>query len=231
MVCDPGHPDVSGEPSCGVSPVKPAQPTITLSLTVSDLTTPAPLKGHPVKACARDDGDCGAPLATETTDAAGKVSVTVPSGTDGFDGYAMITGDNVVPELLFPSPPVTMDAEFFTGVATPNSLNLLSIIYGTTIDPSRGAVAAVMSDCDGKSVGLTLDVGSADGCTVIGYAENQLPSADAKATDASGVGFALNIPPGRPTLVSRDGNGAVLGRTEILVKPSTLTAVSLRPTP
>ena len=60
---------------------------ITFSATIADLLTEDPYIGAAVKACQRTDLDCIKPISSAVTDETGLVSLTVPVGTSGFDGF------------------------------------------------------------------------------------------------------------------------------------------------
>ncbi len=79
--------------------------TVTRMMTRGDGT---PLPALIVSVCAAEDTRCEYPLATTSTDAAGRFSVEVSSG---FDGYYQITGADIDPTLLYLPPYVTSSTD------------------------------------------------------------------------------------------------------------------------
>ena len=219
-------------PACGVVLPPPVAGQAKLTLNVLQLPNNSPASGLTVKACARADTSCSQPLQTTTTNGSGIATLTLSTGQSGFDGYAEISSGQLVPELLFISTPVTKDMTFTTWVASPNTLNLVSTIYGVAIDMSRGAVAGLLSDCAQQLTGLNMWIASADGCSVLGYGQNGLPSKTATETDSTGIAYGFNIPVGDTEVRSRlSASHALVGSTTVFVRAGALSAVAFDPTP
>jgi len=108
-------------------------------------------------------------------------------------------------------------------------------------DPTYGGVLFFAHDCvpalgvgEGAGVHVTVDPANAtDATNPVGYV-NQGIQFDPTATSTFpyGVGFILNVPPGRVTLTAtREATQQFIGRTQIWVRADASTVVDLAPTP
>jgi hypothetical protein len=199
---------------------------ITFSANIVDLLSENPYSGALVKACKKLDLDCADPLDMNMTDATGLVSLTVPAGSVGFDGYLEITGgDNgtnadagaspIFPALYYPVPPIVSPGwrgrlQFISA----SDLSLLAVFVTVDIDPARGHFAANASDCNFSNAGgvsFTADAVTANpnDMKIKGfYFINGVPNIHATETDAlTSIGGFVNLPPGS-TLISATSSAA-----------------------
>jgi hypothetical protein len=209
------------------------------------VTTEEPFVGAAVKACAKLDYACANPLDTATADANGLVTLTVPGGLSGFDGYLEVNGGQVAgsgaavfPSLWYPIPFIVADGwRGRTLLLSADEYVGLAAATGTTLDPTRGHVALNAVDCAyGPAADVTFSVDVADAQTVVFYLVNGVPVTTATATDQSGLAAFANLPTmGSPTrlTVVRASAGAAAGKSmgslTFVIRPGTLTTSSSFP--
>jgi protocatechuate 3,4-dioxygenase beta subunit len=114
-----------------------------------------------------------------------------------------------------------------------SALSALGASVGATLDPSRGVLAGTLTDCDNKpAAGVVFDVEQADEQTSSYYFQNGLPSVGRTATDEGGTAGFVNVPAGLVTVTTKlERTNQRIGSRTLLVRPGTLTAFSLPPTP
>jgi hypothetical protein len=227
-----------------VWPKPPASGMVTFSVTFVDFSAEEPFVGALVKACDKLDYSCVAPRAQSMTDGSGLVSLTVPSGLNGFDGYLDITGGTVAstgaaafPTIWYPLPFVIADGwRGRTQILNADEFSQTAMVTGGTIDPTRGHFAINAVDCDmsaAAKVSFTVDI--ADAQTVSYYLVMGVPETSQTATDASGVGAFLNLPTNGPARLaavhafSGLANGKSMGTLSFVIRPGTLTTGSSFP--
>jgi glyoxylate utilization-related uncharacterized protein len=86
-------------------------------------------------------------------------------------------------------------------------------------------------DCRGKpAAGLTLSATQADDRTVGYVIQGGLPSRTAGATDDSGTGGFVNIPPGNAVVTSTmASNNRLIGTVAVQTRPGYITMVLVMP--
>jgi hypothetical protein len=217
--------------------------TITFSVTFVDFTSESPFVGAMVKACAKLDFMCSTPHSTGTTDATGLVTLTVPAGLAGFDGYLDVTGGKlggtggaIFPSLWYPIPFVVADGwRGRTQILSAEEFNLLTLVTGKQLDSTRGHFAATATDCDfGVAPGVSFVADGADPASQPFYIVGSGPAATATETDTSGIGGFINLPatPARLLVVrafSGMAGGKTMGTTTFILRPGALTFASLFP--
>jgi hypothetical protein len=215
---------------------------ITFSVTVVDLLSEQPYAGATVKACQRIDLLCANPLDETTADATGLVSLTVPSGSIGFDGYLDITGgDNgagstIFPAMWYPVPPVIAGGWRGTvQFVSTADLPILGAATGAEIDPTRGHFAANADDCNfSPAGGVSFTADSADDKTKSFYFLQGLPNISATATDpANPIGGFVNLP-AKLVLIrafSAIAGGKKMGEASYGIRAATFTTSSFPPAP
>ncbi len=233
-------------------PNPPAAAKITFSVTFVDFSSEEPFVGSVVKACDKLDYTCSSPIDQSTTDTTGLVTLSVPPGLAGFDGYLDVTGGEVAntgsdaggdagvsvlfPSIWYPVPFVVADGwRGRTLLISEGEAVAITAATGTSPDPMRGHVLLNAADClftPAPGVSFTLD--SADSQTVSYYLIGGVPVTSAKATDASGIGAFLNVPttaPDRLVVASAFSSGAdkSMGSLTFIVRPGTVTTSSLFP--
>lgn len=226
--------------ACLAGPIEwPAAPAATADVTFvfKDFMQLTPLEGATVNVCARYDFACAAPLDSDTTDADGLVTLTLPTAGWGFDGRIESAKDTYLPLVWMAWPPV---AEPFAEprllrMASVGTANLMGTLVQATLDPTRGHITPVALDCDGTpAAGLLIEAGGglAEDSKKV-YVEGQVPSLTATATDETGAALGVNLVPGWWPLyaVVDPEDGPEYGRAMVLVKPGAVTAVQLAPEP
>jgi hypothetical protein len=236
-----------------VWPRPPPARTLTFSVTFVNFSAQAPYVGSTVKACDKMDLTCASPLDSAITDATGTVTVTVPAGLSGFDGYLDVTGGlaganaAVFPALWYPVPFVVADG--WRGTATlleADEFELLAMAVSTTADASRGAIAVNAVDCAFRpAAGVSFVVDAADSSTTGYYLWGGVPVPTATATDGSGIASFLNVPTTASPMgddatvaiprqvvvraVSLAAGGKSLGSLTLVVRPGAETTASSFP--
>lgn len=190
--------------------------------------------GFVVKACPKSDTTCAKPDATATTDAQGKLALTLPLGPNGYDGFGEITGSGYLTTLLYLSRPIIPDpstVSYFL-VATEAAVGLFAQGAGVQVDPAKGQVVVWTHGCDGKLTGgvsLELD-GGATG--TLAYLNDAAVSTSAKETDSKGIAYVFNAEPGALGVTARRlATGEVFGKTTVQLRAKTATALYFHPTP
>lgn len=229
-----GGAGMAGYTTCGVVAKVPAAATAKVTLTFTDFLSMSGVAGLTVKVCGGQDVACANPLDTQTTDATGKATLTVPTPAPaGFTGYFEATGGSIATLLAYMSNPITANTSSFYLTLSSALLPQLAGAAGTQLDPTRGSAVTLIRDCaNSPAAGLTWAASAADAKTTIGYTANNLPSPSATATDATGTAYALNIPVGTTTLSTFDeGNKIKLGEVDALIRAGAVTEIYFEPTP
>jgi hypothetical protein len=219
----------------------------TFSVTIVDLLSENPYAGALVKACNKFDALCASPIDQQMTDGEGLVSLTVPAGSSGFNGYLDITGGDkgggangapspIFPALSYPVPPIISPGwrgrlQFVSAADLP----VLGALTKAEIDPTRGHFAANALDCNLTAAGgVSFSADTADDKTRSFYFVNGLPSISGTATDPqSAIGGFVNLPGGRLVLITAmtvEG-GKKVGSLTFHIRPGSFTTTSFPPTP
>jgi hypothetical protein len=210
---------------------------IDVTVTVLDSTTRVPIKGVAIKACTRGDAMCSSPVDTKTTDAGGEATLTIPvPGHLGFEGYFDLTSPAILHNLYFLGYPLTAPNGQVSVLAVSQSsfTSLVSVLKGVTIDSvGRGTVAVAASDCLLLGApGVSFSATGTDGQTTLAYLQGGILSTTATATDASGLAFYLNAPPGQFAIdATPQPIGRVSSRVSVFVEPGAISFVQALPTP
>jgi hypothetical protein len=234
--------------SCLDSPVvwpkPPAVGSITFSVTFVTFTSEQPFVGETVKACDKLDYTCSRPIRMATSDDMGLVTLTVPAGLSGFDGYLDVSGGKVAgtgapafPSIWYPVPFVVADGwRGRTQLLSTDEVKFITAATGGTPDPSRAQVAVNAVDCDfAPAAGVSFAVDLADAATVTYYLVGDVPVTTATKTDQTGIGAFLNLPtvaPAGPAVVkaiSGAAGGKPMGSLTFILRPGTLTTSSMFP--
>jgi hypothetical protein len=213
----------------------PGTVTVELNVTAETIQGGSPIEGITVKACAKADTTCVAPLATALTGANGEVSIEVPvTPTAGFDGYFDLSGPDIPPSLVFVHPPPFEDIP-------PGALTVPLIDNPTLgflgnlidLDPARGHVALVGLDCaQAEASGLSFACDTADASSSPLYVQNGIPSLVATSTDDTGVGAIFNVVAGPANVTASVASSSTqTGSIAIFTRAGTFTYATLPPTP
>lgn len=207
---------VSGAFACIAAPTPFARSesaSVTLRVRLVDPATASAWAGASVKACHRDDATCAVALGEATTVADGLVTLVLPAGRRGFDGYLEITGSGLQSTLAHIDPPLRVDAASAVDLAVParDALAAAAAAAGVTFDPELAHARAVMLDCDGlpaEAVGIFFEGGFIGGVTKTWYAD--APSG-VLATQAGGLAGGFNLMAGS-TVVNGNVRALTKGR-------------------
>lgn len=203
------------------------------TMVAADYLTKAPITGMHVKGCDKADLECKTPLFEGDTDATGAVTVKFTATAAGFGGYIEATGGGVAPTLLYFNPPLKvtsatpppMNQPFMTSA----TLSGFAQMFGVTLDPEAGHVAAAAKDCRlWGAHGLTVTSSASGAGTKTIYAKDGIPDAAATATDDTGAAGLFNLPPGEVTFTATNAGGAV-GKVTINVRKGFLHQVGIAP--
>jgi hypothetical protein len=234
--------------ACLNSPIVWPKPNVlgnvTFSITFVSFTSEQPFEGANVKACSKLDFSCSTPLATTTSDATGLVTVTVPVGLSGFDGYLDVTGGKVggtgaavFPAIWYPVPYVIADGwRGRTQLPSTDEFGELTMASGTQLTATRGHIAVNAGDCAfTPAAGVSFTATPIDQATVPYYLVGGVPATTATATDSSGVAAFVNLPTmstaGLAVVSATAGQaqGKSMGSLTFIVRPGTLTTSGLFP--
>lgn len=224
-----------GAMMCDTVVPPPSAAMVDVTITALDPLSGTGTANLTVKACAKADTTCAAPLDTTTTNAQGQATVTVPTGAAGFDGFLEVTGAQVKASLVFGSVPIVQNESLSIVAISSFLFSQLAQQYGVMPDPQKGHIAAVLYECSAVGAWDNAAQGAVLGCTPapgdIGYTNGMLPAPNATSTDASGAAVAVNVDPGTATVTNTDPMGNVIGTAQVLVRADTITQVALGSTP
>lgn len=192
--------------------------------TTVDINTLAPLAG--VTVAAFRTGEATA-LATATSDSGGNYAITAPSGGTPIDGYLQASVSGHLDTYYYAAAPVAADATAAQiALITQANLDAGTAAVGVTQSAANGAMLVRVADCNGLPLtGATI---STTPSGEIRYSANSQPSTTATMTDASGVAFIYNVPPGTVTVDAMLGTRAL--RTRIVgVHADAGTVTGVRP--
>jgi hypothetical protein len=199
---------------------------------------PVPAAGLTVNVCAKTDAPCASPEDTATTDESGGVSLTVPAGPSGFDGYFDVTGPSgdggtILETLVFSGQPVVADGYGpTTNVMTAAALQQSVAALGT-LDPTRAQVLVADEACRSTpAFGASLAVSSADGATKVGYvgASGIVAGASTFPVNDEALAYVVNVPGGATTLTTTYG-GQMVNELDVVLRPDVLVSVYLVASP
>jgi len=216
------------EPRWSCLGTTPEPPAVTdefdVTFTVQHLVSQKALPGVKVRLCLKLDVACTNSVSGEQqTDESGKVTFKIRAG---FDGYARIEGDAIIPGLFFFNPPLARDLpSVLISIGSQDVIALLAQQAGAVQSADRGLALLSVRDCKGApGEGVQLSTGAADPKAVLFYSEQGLPSSSAKQTDSSGYGGLLNAAPGTLTFSATVAStGQRVGQTTLLVQSGAIT--------
>jgi hypothetical protein len=207
---------------------------IALTLVGLNSTSPA---GVSVEACNQGDDSCSSPFSKGTSNAAGVAQLSLPApGLCGFQGLFELSSPSIEPTVFDLSFPLSARHAQVTAFVLSQS-GFAQTLSGVSIipDPARGHVWIMALDClqlFAPNVTVVADGLGSDPEVREMYFESGAPSPTAKATDASGMAFFYNVPPGPLTLhVIPNDTGAVSSTVRVFVQAGMISEVEALPTP
>ncbi|HEU4404730.1 MAG TPA: hypothetical protein VFS43_05505 [Polyangiaceae bacterium] len=201
------------------------------------------LPGVPVQLCAVGDIECTQPIDRRETDAGGRVEFRVETN---YRVYFQYWAPGILPAVLHSDAAYRREGSTLVveplaaGVTDYDAFGLpldvvatLASAVGETLAPDRGSAFVRVLGCEpgAPSAGVSVEAeAGADGARVY-YDRGGTPVA-ADATNASGLAFLLNLPPGLVTIRAKvRRTGQALGERTVIIRAATMTALTLGPTP
>jgi hypothetical protein len=232
-ICTANRCELPGPWSCLNHVTWPAggatNPTVTALMV--DLITSQPVAGLTAKVCHKLDTACESPLRADlVSDSAGRMTLSVPSG---FDGYLESTSADIMPFLYFFYPPVTADREVpAVPILRAAAMSTFANLVGSELMADRGHFLARVYNCLGQTAeGVSLSSPEGDSTTLPFYMIKGIPSAKVSTTDSSGNGGLLNLRPGTATLMGKLDNGDSTGLLSATIRPGRITYTAMVPAP
>jgi hypothetical protein len=136
--------------------------------------------------------------------------------------------------LWFFNPPIVADWLEPAALSLIPTVALPSILRaaGADFDPMSGIFVLTAMDCDhAPAAGVTYEMPNGSGRSLRLYMEGGVLSGARSATDASGVGGFVGVPPGFADVAAYTPDGALIGGIGVLSAPFTVTYSGLVPTP
>lgn len=233
-----------------VAPGGPKVGPADVTMRLTDYSSRQPVPGLQVSACGAAQDNCGALVSSGTTDAQGRVTLTLPtiSGVQlGFHGYFEVvppqvdagTGDagaslSTLRMLYFPSSPLSVSHAHFDALTfTPAGLTNLAAYPKVQLVPGRGHLALQALDCLQEPAShVVFDVVGGDMQSKLVYVAGAVLDPLATETDISGTAAMFDVPPGPVTVEAKlSSSGTVTSRVSVFVDADALTNVALGPTP
>jgi hypothetical protein len=209
-----------------------------LTIPYINLLSNHPIPGIRAQACLKLDPTCDDPVSDAgVTNEAGLVTLSVPSG---YDGYIQSLWEAGLPSLVYISPPIfkptTVPAEF---LLSKQSIDALAFAVRApdggplTLDPNDGIAFLGSYDCQLASAsGVSFSISPSSPSSTIAYVIGGNPSTSATETDNFGSAAIVNVPPGSITITATlAATEQVIGTATGFVQAGVITFLSLPPTP
>ena len=199
-------------------PNVPAMITIAGTAKDNGQNSSTPLAGVAISLKSRADNST---LATATSDAQGKYSMTVQTGGHVVDAYVLATKSGYTDAAAFPAVPFAADdMGADSNMVTTGNFNLLSVYTGQ--QSGKGIVIAEVLDASDMPVGgVAVSCNPASGSVL--YSDNNGTPASGMSTNTDGTSFLVNIPPGSITL-NATKSGATFKSHAITALANTFTS-------
>lgn len=202
----------------------------TTTLHVREAYTQNAVAEATVALCDLFDESCASPLAQAQSDDGGDAQMVLPPG---FGGYFQISGSALPTNLVYLAGahvgPTGLDLTVYTGA----TLAMTAQLVTPPADPSGAVVSLQVLDCRGEPApGVSLNIesngtGAREAYFVGGGATM---STGARATDASGIAFAFDVPAGWVGVVGmRASDATPVGGAIGLARAGAVTSILLTP--
>lgn len=170
-----------------------ADSVVTLQGYTNDSYTGAGLPGVTVDLLAKLDDSV---LSQTSSDEGGALAFEVATGSSPVDHYGRMTRDGHVTSFLYPSRPLVADQEnVFFPVLPPEWRAELAGYAGVELDPTRGIVAVIVTDCAGERVeGATVTFDPP--AEAVAYWDPTFTDASADRTTINGHAWGFNVAAG-----------------------------------
>ena len=167
-------------------------------------------------------------LGTTTSAANGSYTLTLATGGAPLDGYVRVTKATYRDTYAYPPAPLVVNATQSLYLLTTAEFNLLASVAGITPVAGSGAIAVVVSDCNGTAVaGATV---STTPSSTVRYASGGVPSTTATATAADGVAYVFNVAAG-DVVVRADSGTKTLRAHTVNARADAVTITVVAPGP
>lgn len=209
-------------------PVTAANPgPFHLTMHLVDLVTRQPVSGVSTHLCNKIDVTCASARDSAMSDDSGQVAFVVEGG---FTGYLSLEKAGMRSTLYFINPPVVGDVALVQTMATQASSDALAGQFGTPILADHGIVVITASDCvGGPAEGVNYAPSGGDEATAAFYVVGGLPTTQKMATDATGAGGLINVPPGNIAVTGTLADHRTVGTVSVLVRSSVTTYTRMVP--
>ena len=170
-----------------------AAETVTLRGFTNDSYTGGALPGVMVDLVAKDSGVI---LDATASDAGGSLAFVLATKSAPVDHYTRMTRDGHVTSYVYPARPLVADTEnVFFPVLPPSWRAELAYYAGVDVDPTRGIVAVIVTDCAGERVeGATVTFDPP--AEAVAYWDPTFTDASATETTINGHAWGFNVPAG-----------------------------------
>jgi hypothetical protein len=201
--------------------------TYTVNFFLRDTVSQEPKGGVNARSCRRLDPDCSSSTGDVTTNADGRVAMSLPAG---FEGYIQFEGADIATTLYFFDPPLSANVqELMISVNTPMTAAGLVQLTGATPNPDLGVVLVTTYDCKGAAAtGVSVTPGGVGDAAKLFYVRNGLPDTTKTVTDETGYAGIVNAMPGTASFTSTfdDLN---IGSVTVQVKKGAQTLARINP--
>lgn len=205
----------------GIASTSMGRGPFTVHVPLVSVLTQKPVADVTAQVCAKIDSACIAPLGEAVkSDELGILTLNIEAD---FDGFLKLEHPDFGTSLYFFNPSVTRDVDFpAVRLASTEMVAMLMQQIGTTYDPSRGAVVLTASDCLGDSAsGVGYSENKSDDRIKAFYSADGLPTTLSHATDASGYGGFIDVPPGNLSIQGTQEDFGAVGSLSLFVKAGT----------
>ncbi len=215
-------PDAAKSPDARVfddaPPNVPAMITIAGTAFDSGQNSSTPLAGVAITLKNRADDSM---LASATSDAQGKYSMSVSTGGHPVDAYILATMSGYTDAASFPAGPFTADnMKADSNLVTTSNFGLLSLYTGQ--QSSNGIVVAEILDASSMAVAGAV-VSSTPAAGSVLYSNSSGMPASGASTNTDGTSFLVNVPPG-PISISATKSGSSFKTHGVTAKANTFTS-------
>jgi hypothetical protein len=177
-----------------------------------------PLAGVAIALRSRADDST---IASATSDAQGKYSMSVMTGGHVVDAYILATKSGYTDAAVFPAVPFAADAPMAdSNLVTTGNFNLLTIYTGQ--QSGNGIIVAEILDGSSMPVaGATVASSPASGSVL--YSDSNGTPSSMTSTNTDGTSFFVNVPPGSVT-VTATKSGATFKPHSVTARANTFTS-------
>lgn len=195
----------------------------TIRLPVVSVLDQAPVPGVAAAMFRKIDVASTTPVGAQAvSDANGIVELTVEKG---FDGYVSLSHPTIGPSLYFFNPPVQR-SETLPPIRLA-SIQVVTALFqqvGRTYDPNQGVVILTAEDCESRPLAeVSFAVPKWSDETGVFYSVGGLPTTSTSATDSSGYGGLLGLPPETVAISATHATQGSIGSLSLFVKAGALS--------